>query len=131
VVYGDGTSTGLYLMGAATAFALATSCAGYRATNNVNRNHVLGCAGDAGNCTNYCTAPVGTIRLCDLAVDPGWANPELCLLPAFNDLIDAGLDLGYDLLDDGPPLFFGSAPDVGAREAGTSRRYGAYLSTCP
>jgi hypothetical protein len=97
----------------------------------VNRNHLLACAGDAGDCASYCASSAGSFRLCNLAVDPGWVNPDLCLLPAFNDLVDAGIDLGYDLVDGLPETFVGAGPDVGAREYGASRTYAGYTSSCP
>jgi hypothetical protein len=70
--------------------------------------------------------------LCDLAVQPGFSGPGLCL-DAASLLIDpaTGVDLGYDLVDGLPELFLGGVPEIGARESGSSRQFGSTNSTCP
>jgi hypothetical protein len=67
---------------------------------------------------------------CDLGVDPGFAGDDLCLAPA-SLLVDGGEETGADLVDGDPALFIGAAPDVGARESGSSRSYGGSASVCP
>jgi hypothetical protein len=47
-----------------------------------------------------------------------------------NGLIDAGVDVGLDLVD-GDPVFAIGAFDVGARESGSTRAFGSSVSSCP
>jgi cysteine-rich repeat protein len=86
-----------------------------------------GTNGGNTDCSNECD---GGGPLCDLSDDPAWVDAELCL-PSGNALINSGSDLGYDLFDGDAATHVGPFPDVGARESGTSRSYGAILSTCP
>lgn len=82
----------------------------------------------AGRCNDCDEGPGG--GLCDVDVDPRLEGDALCL-PAGSALVDAGVDLGLDLVDDAPATFLGAAPDIGAREAGTARTYGGAASACP
>jgi hypothetical protein len=87
------------------------------------------CVGDGmGSCTP-CSNGAGP--LCDLSNSPaGYTDGDLCLGDA-SDLIDFGIDVGRDMRDGDPAFFNGAGPDVGARESGTQRDYGAISSTCP
>ncbi len=76
------------------------------------------CAG--ASCTLLCP-PIGG-PLCDLDYDPGWDDSgRLCLAESGDGLVDYGHKLGWDMVDDSPPvkLFIDDGPEVGARE-----RYG-------
>ena len=120
IVYGSGSSTGIAL----TSSSLSTSCGGSAAQNNVAKNHATTCSGSA--CATLCTGGGG---MCDRNVSPGFTQSTMCL-PASNALIDSGTSLGYDMWDDSSALYKGAAPDVGARESGVSRIFGAYVSSC-
>jgi hypothetical protein len=68
-----------------------------------------------GSCTDCTTLGPGA-----LSVDPAYLDSvefDLRLNPS-SPLIDAALDLGFDRNDQSPGLFDGTAPDVGADEAG-------------
>ncbi len=130
IVFGDSTTTGLFVAGN-VAIAGAASCGGTRAEVNVNANHATDCT-QAG-CLIYCSGSDTSADLCDLAVDPGWSSSLLCL-GAASSLIDGATAtwMGYDFNDATPaPDYLGSAPDVGARESQTSRSFGAVTSSCP
>jgi cysteine-rich repeat protein len=126
IVWGSGNTTGFEL----EFVDFSNTCPGGN-FNNVNGNNGTECVGLT--CAFYCT---GGGQLCDLFVDPGYDQapssdaPALCLSSG-NSLVDAGLDLGYDMVDGAPESFYGSAPDLGAREAGSTRDFGGMLSTCP
>jgi hypothetical protein len=132
IVYGDGSSTGLFI-GGSTTFDTNQACLGARGQNNVNIYNQTACV-DAG-CAFFCAGTNPEVDLCDLSTDPGWtdpADPNLCLNPGV--LIDGGLVTGqvYDFNDATvTPDYVGAAPDVGARESGTSRNYGGISSSCP
>ncbi len=134
IVYGDGTSTGLNL--GALSFPGGTDCGGSgNGVANVTENHGVQCSDVSGNCAIYCNGSSTTVDLCDLTTNPGWSNDELCLSPGSNALIDSavtGLGQAYDHDDSTPGVdYAGSGPDVGAREAGTTRTFGGVDSTCP
>ena len=76
--------------------------------------------------------------LCGLTYNPGWTDEMLCLNPSTNppsNLVDNANEPPspiHDLNDDDAgATYFGAGPDIGAREAGTTRSYGGYSSTCP
>ena len=123
IIYGDGTTIG-YALDTAT-LGDAAACGGSATGNNVNLNHATDCNG--ADCMAACD---GGGVLCDLTDDPGFSNAGLCL-DAASLLIDAGLDLGYDLWDSDPLPFNSTAPEVGARESAVSRRFGGVVSNCP
>jgi len=130
IVYGDGTTTGLFVSGN-VGIAAPALCGGTRAASNVNLNHLTVC--DQPGCATYCAGSDATADLCDLATAPGWSPPDLCLAGG-NPLIDASAATwqGYDFNDATPAVdYLGAAPDVGAREAGTSRSFGGFPSSCP
>jgi cysteine-rich repeat protein len=127
IVYGDTTTTGLFISG--VVLSSAAGCSGIDAEGNVNANHSTQC--DQSGCATYCSG--SSPDFCDFAQDPGWTTPELCLAGG-SSLIDAAVDTwqGYDFNDSTPaPDYSGSSPDVGAREAGTARSYGGFSSSCP
>ncbi len=129
IVYGDGTTTGLFVSG--VVIATLAQCDGINAEANVNVNHSTPCS--QTGCDVYCGGTDPNADLCDLTTAPGWSTAELCLAGA-NPLIDAAVNTwrGYDFNDSTiPPDFIGGAPDVGAREDGTVRSYGGISSTCP
>jgi hypothetical protein len=122
ILHGRSDSTGLALDN--VTLADAQSCNGSQSVNNVNANSGTACSGSG--CATLCTSAG---PLCDRSdsVDFSFA---LCL-DSESTLIDAGLDVGYDLWDSSPLLFNGSAPEVGARESGVGRSFGGTLSFCP
>lgn len=130
IVYGDGTTTGLFVSGSFVASSQA-ECSFTSAESNVNANHLLSC--DQGGCATYCNGTDLSADLCDLATAPGWTPPELCL-GGGNSLIDAAVTTwqGYDFNVATPAVdYIGGGPDVGAREDGASRFYGGFGSNCP
>lgn len=130
IIYGDGTTTGIYL-GGDVLIGSQADCDGVSAEANVNANHATLC--DQLGCAIYCNGSVPTANLCDLTTAPGWSPPELCLAGG-NPLINAAVQTsrGYDFNDATPAIdYIGSGPDIGAREAGTDRSYGGFSSSCP
>lgn len=134
IIYGNGSSTGLWVAG--VSFASMANCNGVRGEGNVNQNHAVACTGF--DCATHCTGIATGSDLCDLALDPGWTDSELCLQPPTNPpngLVDSAVVpvfSPYDHNDDDlSSSYYGSGPDVGAREAGTTRYYGALPSACP
>ncbi|MBI2376053.1 MAG: hypothetical protein HYV07_18815 [Deltaproteobacteria bacterium] len=122
VLKGTETSTAVEL----SSVVLGTECPGAPSGNNDVFGHSKICMG------NGCASCAGAGPLCALSVDPGYgSNGDFCLRPAGNPLVNRAVDLGYDLDDSGAGLFRDAAPDVGARELGTARRYGGTLSSCP
>jgi hypothetical protein len=81
-------------------------------------------------CQTRCIDCDGNGPACDLSIDPGFTSDDLCLPPG-NGLIDEGRDVGADMVDGDPADWLGTAPEVGAREAGSTRTYGGSVSTCP
>ncbi|MFH2009627.1 MAG: DUF4215 domain-containing protein [bacterium] len=133
IVFGDGTSTGLSLSGAV--MGAPAMCGGYRAENNVNLNHAVACTGP--DCAANCDGTSPSVDLCDLTQDPGW-DANLCLTPGTNPpntLVDTGIiptGISFDHNDSTPAVdYVGANPDVGAREAATSRTYGGVMTGCP
>jgi len=124
LIAGNGGSIGMDLKGV----VLALDCPGSGTANNDNVQHLTPCTGNA--CNVNCTSGA---FMCDLALPPGFADPEPWegCLGAASGLVDRGVDLGYDLWEGNPASFAGAAPDVGAREDGTTRAYGGVPSTCP
>jgi hypothetical protein len=92
-----------------------------------NRPRLGGAACSGTGCSSNCT---GGKVLCDRTNTPGFQNEEMCLVSG-SGLIDTGLDVGLDMWDDSSYDFNGVAPEVGARESGTSRTYGGVISSCP
>lgn len=133
IVSGDTSSTGLALT--QVTFASGADCGGVRAAGNVNRGHATACTDIFSECASYCNGSSSTVDLCDLTTDPGWTGDDLCLRPPSNPLIDAASEPAgqtYDHRDETPAVdYVGSGPDIGAREAGSTRRYGGLDSTCP
>ena len=121
IVYGSGASAGLELDG----ITASADCGGIAIGNNVNTNHATSCTGT--DCATLC---VGSGGMCDRNVSPALESGTLCL-PQGNALIDGGVPLGYDMWDGDLARYNGAAPEVGARESGVSRAYGATLSSCP
>lgn len=80
-------------------------------------------------CTGRCNDCDNQGALCAIEVDPAFVD-GLCL-PGGSALIDAGRDVGVDLVDANAATYQGDAPDVGAREAMTSRSFGGAASSCP
>jgi cysteine-rich repeat protein len=124
LVLGDGASTGLNLK--TVTLASAAACGGVGSQRNDVWGHATLCSGTA--CGAACT---GGKALCDLELDPAPLGELLCPLPG-SPLIDAGVDVGVDLVDDdsGAP-YLGQFPEIGAREAGAARAYGGLTSSCP
>ena len=129
IVIGDNASIG-YRLVSPVSNATAATCGDGRATSeNVNLTHLTACSSTPGSlCTNLCTNAPRTF--CDTTTSPAFADSRLCL-PAANALVNFGWDLGYDMWDNNVATFNGSAPEVGARELGTSRVYGGTSSACP
>ncbi len=124
VVAGHPASTGLEASG--VSLGAAASCGGFASRENANVGSGTSCSGNSCNlCRN------GQRRLCDRAESPGFVADDLCLAPAGNALVDGAVDVGRDLVDGDPARFLGAAPDVGARESGSTRSYGGVASTCP
>jgi hypothetical protein len=129
IIWGDTTSTGVETLVNDTAFAPGTVCAqSVRFGYSVNENHQTQCLGAANDCDSTCHDPGG--GLCDLTDDPVFTGPGGCL-GSGSGLIDAGIDVGWDMVDGSVDDFLGSAPEVGAREIGSSRSYGTVASWCP
>ena len=129
IVYGDNDSTGLDLD--TVSFGSSGDCGGAATQNNVNLNHNTICKEVNTECADYCA---GGGILCDVSDDPNFQDEHLCITPVANALINAGIDVGYDMVDDDPDVekYNGSAPEVGARESGVSRMYGGVTSpACP
>ncbi|MCC7383631.1 MAG: DUF4215 domain-containing protein [Deltaproteobacteria bacterium] len=129
IIGGAGSTIGLQLQGVTLSNACPTTASG----NNAVIGSLLQCSGFS--CQALCD---NGGALCDRTGDPGWSQAPsgdvagLCLRPAgATAYVDAGIDLGYDLVDGAPETFTGIGPDMGARETGTARRYGGVLSSCP
>ncbi|MBI4817973.1 MAG: right-handed parallel beta-helix repeat-containing protein [Deltaproteobacteria bacterium] len=122
VLAGSITSTAVQLENV----VLATSCPGTASGNNDNFGHGTACWG------NGCAACMAGGAFCSRQDNPGFAGQtDMCLRPAGNPMINAGIDLGLDHDDVGAGRFNGVAPDLGAREAGVARTYGGQTTTCP
>ncbi|HEY4222723.1 MAG TPA: hypothetical protein VGO62_15310, partial [Myxococcota bacterium] len=101
------------------------TCAG-----GARKNALLGsCSGTQG-CRALCTSAAPADALCDTTATAAFEADGSCPL-ATSALVDAGDDLGLDLVDDDDATFIGAAPDIGGRERGSSRRYGSTLLSCP
>ncbi len=110
----------------ATAFEISMQ-ARFEACDAVDTGH--NAVGGAGTpCAGTCGLCAGDGPLC--AADAAFADDALCLATD-SALIDDGADLGLDLVDDDDARFLGARPDVGAREAGSTRAFGGAASTCP
>ena len=95
------------------------------------KNANLGSCAPAASvtCSTHCNA--GDRALCDTIATPSFEADGTCPL-ATSVLVDAGADLGLDLVDNDPAAFFlGAAPDLGGRERGSSRVYGGTSYSCP
>lgn len=110
----------------ATAYAIVMQ-ARFGACDAIDTGH--NAVGGAGTpCSGTCDLCAGAGPLC--AAEAAFADEALC--PATGSaLIDDGADLGLDLVDDDEARFLGARPDVGAREAGSTRAFGGAASTCP
>jgi hypothetical protein len=110
----------------ATAFDVSMQ-ARFGACDAIDTGH--NAVGGAGTpCSGTCGLCAGAGPLC--AAEAAFADEALC--PATGSaLIDDGADLGLDLVDDDEARFLGARPDVGAREAGSTRAFGGAASTCP
>lgn len=123
LLVGTWRSTGLVL----DRVSLAPVGCGARASeNNATTAHAFRCRGR--DCEQLC-ADGGPF--CDRNEEPIFTSSSLCLAPESAELVDSGVSVGYDLWDDSPSDFRGLAPEIGAREAGTSRRFGGEPSMCP
>ena len=117
ILAGQAGSTGLDL-GSSIRFG---GCGGKPSSRNAVVGHGIRCTGECSECDGG--------GLCDLDEDPGFLNDHVCVTGTA--LVDGGLELGLDLVDGDPLNFLGIAPDVGARETGSSRSYGGSASDCP
>lgn len=118
------------------AITIAAGSTGYDVGNQVRfkacggpatDNNAVGGGGNA--CTGRCN-DCNEGALCTWTDDPGLVGADLCL-PGGSPLIDAGVDVGVDLVDGEGATFRGASPDVGARESGTTRSFGGVDSSCP
>jgi hypothetical protein len=123
IVWGNSASTGLSLVNMRVASTV--ECGGIGTENNANVNSRTGCSGNG--CSSFCS---GNKAMCDRSNSPAFQDEQMCLGTS-SGLIDTGLEVGLDMWDGSSLTFKGTAPDVGARESGTSRTYGGVVSTCP
>lgn len=123
VIRGNNPTLGLRLSGTVV-LGNAARC-GVLSQKNAVVGMVDNCTGDP--CTTLCD---GAGALCDLTAAPGFGG-DGCLATT-SALIDAGHDASAPPVDgDGTALpYSGAAPDVGAREAGTSATHGDSVTTC-
>jgi hypothetical protein len=125
VIVGDNGTSSEGVVFSNDNFGGSGECAGGVGTGaNLNRDHDKACETNGNDCTTLCD---GEGILCDVVVDPG-LNADLCPDAAAQDI---AVDLGYDLVDGDAATFNSSAPDLGARESGSTRSYGGEASTCP
>ena len=89
-------------------------------------------------CLTHCRDDGHSGNLCGLQTDPLFEGDNLCLGPHNNPLINAGRPATsnngevYPMWDDpsGVHKHYGSAPEIGAHEAGVSRRFGHTVISC-
>jgi hypothetical protein len=119
---------GLFVSGSAVADA--TQCGlPPAAERNALERFTTRCLGEA--CGTVCPES-GIGPLCDIP-PPFFLDFSVTLpcVQSVGPLKDAGSFVADDMADGRDELFLGAAPEVGARESGTGRKFGGLYSWCP
>jgi hypothetical protein len=130
VIHGGGMGGGAPLAFDTTSTTTDESggCALSPSARNVLSGSYTRCVGD--DCTTLCpSSEAGPLCSTFASASLNFQDPGLCPTPG-SVLLNAGVDVGLDMVDLAPATFLGSGPEIGAREAGTSRVFGDLSASC-